>query len=242
MKPLAILQHEPTQGPGFLCEYLHRHGIAFRIFHPAQGQESPLQARDFSGVVVLGSDHSVNDDCPWISAELQLLRGALASDIPVLGHCFGAQLLARAMGARVWRNACPNIGWSRVWITPTAQGALGHKTQATLFNWHYDTFEIPRGAARTMYGKHCLNKGFVKGRHWGFQGHLEVTEASVRAWCRQGRQELSCAQGPAVQTEAQMLQSLPQRTQELHAVASAAYGTWAQGLVRPCAVAVRTRM
>lgn len=222
-------------------DYLQHHGLPFRLFNPAQELDGPLQSRDFSGIVVLGSNHSVHDGLPWIGAELQLLRDALEHGVPVLGHCFGAQLLARAMGARVRRNACAHIGWSRVWITPAGQAALGRRTQAMLFNWHYDTFDIPRGATRTMYGQYCLNKGFVHGRHCGFQGHLEVTEESVRAWCLEGRGELAQAQGPAVQTEAQILQALPERTRELHRIADNAYSAWTQGLTRPCSVPVRSR-
>ena len=240
MRPIAILQHEAAQGPGFLRDYLQHHGLPFRLFNPAQELNGPLHARDFSGIVVLGSNHSVHDELPWIGAELQLLQDALEHDVPVLGHCFGAQLLACAMGAQVRRNACAQIGWSRVWITPAAQASMGQRTQALLFHWHYDSFTLPRGAKRTMYGQYCLNKGFVHGRHCGFQGHLEVTQASVRAWCLEGREELAQAQGPAVQTEAQILHALPERTRELHRIADHAYSAWTQGLTRPCSVPVHS--
>ena len=239
MRPIAILQHEATQGPGVLRDYLDSQDMPYRVFHPAQEGDMPLSADDYRGIVVLGSNHCANETLPWVDAELALLQAALVHDVPVLGHCFGAQMMARAMGARVWRNVCPNIGWSRVWVTPAAQRLMGLHSQTTLFHWHYDTFEIPRGAARTMYGKHCLNKGFSHGRHWAFQGHFEVTPDSVRAWCAEGDMELQQVTGPAVQTEAQILHALPERTQQLRAVAQSVYGAWTRQLTRPCSVAVR---
>ncbi|MOA27379.1 glutamine amidotransferase [compost metagenome] len=105
--------------------------------------------------------------------------------------------------------------------------------QVTLFHWHYESFDIPRGATRTMYGRHCLNKGFRRGRQWAFQGHLEVTPESIRAWCAAGRDELQCACGPAVQTEAQILGELSARALELRATAHQVYGAWTDQIARP---------
>lgn len=236
MKPIAILQHEATQGPGVLEEFLQQQGIAYELIQPCHAGLAPRHAADFRGLVVLGSNHCANEPLPWIDAERCLLQDALAHDVPVLGHCFGAQMLARAMGGRVWRNPCPNIGWSQAWVTPQAQALLQLPREITLFNWHYDTFEIPQGAQRSMFGAYCLNKGFVHGRNWAFQGHLEVTAHSVQAWCDAGREELCQARGPAVQRQAQILAQLPQRMQALRALAVRVYGAWVAQLERPAEV------
>ncbi|OWY29234.1 type 1 glutamine amidotransferase [Herbaspirillum robiniae] len=233
MRPIAILQHESTQGPGVLRDHLDRHDLPYRIIAPAADGSAPVDAAPFSGIVVLGSDHCVNETLPWIEHERVLLQDAIRRDVPVLGHCFGAQMLARAMGAKVGRNICPNIGWSEVWITPPAQRRMALPRQATIFNWHYDTFEIPAGAVRTMYGSHCLNKGFMRGRHWAFQGHLEVTETSVRNWCAAGRAEILRARGPAVQDETQILRGLHERIAHLHRIADQTYRAWTAQLDRP---------
>ena len=238
MKPVAILQHEASQGPGILLHHLQQQGIEHVLIDPCVQGSAPICARDYSGIIVLGSNHCANEQLRWIEDERCLLKNALACDVPVLGHCFGAQMLARAMGARVWRNPCPNIGWGRVWISRSAQQLMDLPAQATIFNWHYDTFEIPQGATRTMYGTHCLNKGFVHGRYWAFQGHLEVTEQSIGDWCRAGHDELLFAYGPAVQSEAQILQQLHIHLGLLHATALRTYGAWASKLSRPVRIAV----
>ncbi len=233
MKPVAILQHEASQGPGVLLQHLQQQGLAWRLIVPWAEGSTPQRARDYSGIVVLGSNHGVNDGQPWIESERRLLQDALASDIPVLGHCFGAQLLARAMGARVARNPCPHIGWGRVWVTPHGRQQMALPEHIDIFNWHYDSFEIPPGARRTMYGRHCLNKGFVHGRHWAFQGHLEVTPQSVRDWCHESQAELRLAHGPAVQNEATILAELPARMVQLQAIALTTYSAWTRQLSRP---------
>lgn len=238
-KPVAILQHETNQGPGVLLECLQQQGIPCRIISQIEGGAVPRNARDYRGIVVLGSNHGVNERLAWMEEECALLQSALASDVPVLGHCFGAQMLAHAMGAKVSRNACPDIGWGQVWATPDAQRDLHLPARMMTFNWHYDTFEIPRGATRTMYGTYCLNKGFRHGRNWAFQGHLEVTAASLRAWCEEGRHELRCASGPSCQCEKQILENVQARVGTLHSVARRVYAAWMRGLDRDLMVGLR---
>ena len=233
MRPIAILQHEALQGPDFLAQCLQHQGWDTRVFRPDQGDDVPHSSRDFSGVVVLGSDHSVHDRLSWIAGERGLVADALARDVPVLGHCFGAQQLALAAGGRVCRNAWPNIGWCRVWVTPDARPMFLGAQELHVFNWHYDTFALPPGAQRTMYGSHCLNKGFRIGPHLGFQCHLEVTEDGVRRWCESGRAEIEQQHGPAVQSWRELHRDLQQRTQTLQRVAREAYRQWGESLPRP---------
>lgn len=237
MKPILVLQHEATQGPGVLLDHLESHGLPYHLCMSPLDGRAPVLARDYSGVVVLGSDRSVNDLFPWIEQEHALLLDAVQRHVPVLGHCFGAQLLARSLGARVQRNPYPNIGWGQVWSSPQAQRVMGLPRRAVLFNWHYDTFQIPSGASRTLYGPHCLNKGFCLGPHWAFQGHLEVTAASVRQWCVAGSQELMQIHGPAAQDAAQILAGLDQHLSTLHLIARQTYQRWTDQLLERAGMA-----
>lgn len=126
----------------------------------------------------LGSNCSVNDPLPWIERERQLVRDALLRDIPVLGHCFGGQLLAIALGGVVSRNAAPCIGWAKLQVTPDSRRWFGGAADVTAFNWHYETFSIPPGAQRTLFGTHCLNKGFAMGKHLAFYSHSKSPKRS----------------------------------------------------------------
>lgn len=194
MKPVAILQHEASQGPGILLDHLRQQDIAHVLLDPCAQGSVPADARDYRGIIVLGSNHCANEQLRWIDDERCLLQ--------------------------------------------SAQQLMDLPTQATLFNWHYDTFEIPQVATRTMYGQHCLNKGFAHGRHWAFQGHLEVTEASVRQWCCDGHEELLQAQGPAVQSKTQIPAQLPRHIAALHTLALRTYSAWTASLDRPVSVPV----
>ena len=236
MKPVALLQHDRTQRPGILLDCLNQQGIPSVTFTPDEGGFVPRSARDFSGVVLLGSQRSVNDELPWIDTELALVRSAMAADVPVLGHCFGAQLMARSLGAQVSHNAWANIGWSRLRVTPPGR-ALFDAPEIVAFNWHYETFSIPQGARRILFGEHCLNKGVSIGKHLAFQCHFEVTEDIVREWCSQADRELANAVGPAVQSRQQILSQLRDCLPPLHRAARSVYRHWMTGLVRPRSVA-----
>lgn len=96
-------------------------------------------------------------------------------------------------------------------MTPVARPLFGARAEILAFDWHYESFAIPAGAARTLFGVHCLNKGFVHGKHLAFQRYLEVIEPMVRVWCLAHRDELLVADGPNVQSEADMLAGLGAR-------------------------------
>lgn len=231
MKPLLVLQHDPTQGPGLLADHLVRTGIPFKVVMPDHGDRVPISAHAFSAIALLGSNRSVNDPLAWIRDEIRLVQSALALDRPLLGHCFGAQMMARALGARVHRASTPHMGWSRLDVTPWGLPLL-QEHQVTAFNWHYETFEMPARAHRLLFGRHCLNKGFAIGPHLAFQCHFEVNEAIVRRWCSEGQEELATAHGPAVQDADAILAALPLRMPELRRTAHRVYSAWIERVVR----------
>jgi GMP synthase (glutamine-hydrolysing) len=233
MKPVAIFQHDPLQRPGYLLQCLEEAGIPSRVVRACDGDDVPRTSRSFGGIVFLGSDASVNDPDPWIASELRLAGDAIACNVPVLGHCFGGQLLARALGGRVQRSSSPSIGWSSLRLTPAGRPIFGPVRQVHAFNWHYESFSIPAGATRTLFGEHCLNKGFVFGPHLAFQGHFEITEAIVRSWCYTHAEELEGARGPAVQHRDEILACLPERVAAVHKAARSAYASWVAPMRRP---------
>lgn len=234
MKPVAILQNESSQGAGYLLEFLTNHDVPFHLIKVCEGDRIPSVARDFSGLVVLGSTHSVNERLPWINQESALLAYALRADIPILGHCFGGQLLAKALGATVHANPQPHIGWGAVYPIQRQLNWFDKHQRFDAFHWHYESFSIPERAQRVLFGSHSLNKGFASGKHLGLQCHLEVTEDIIRGWCQQGCEEVRRHESAlTVQQMDEILRLMPSRLPALRRVAERVYSHWAESLERP---------
>src|SRR5262245_21298557 len=118
MKPVAIFSHAATEGPGYFATYLDRHRVAWRLIRTDEGEAVPERMDEFAGLVFMGGPMSVNDGLPWIAPVLALIRTAVAADVPVLGHCLGGQLVAKALGGEVGRNPVKEIGWGPVEVLP----------------------------------------------------------------------------------------------------------------------------
>src|SRR5690606_21403555 len=98
MKPVAIFRHVASEGPGYFATYLSQAGIPWRVVAIDEGARVPDSAEDYSGLAFMGGPMSVNDDLPWIAPVLTLIRSAAEAGVPVIGHCLGGQLMARAFG------------------------------------------------------------------------------------------------------------------------------------------------
>jgi GMP synthase-like glutamine amidotransferase len=154
----------------------------------------------------MGGPMSVNDeaDHPWLRSEKQALREAIAMDMPVLGVCLGAQLIASALGARVYRNAVKEIGWFPVQGVQGADSAFAFPSDSTVFHWHGETFDLPHGAIHLARSEACKHQAFLFKRNvMGLQFHLEMTADSLRAIVENCRSELIA--GPYVQSEPELL-------------------------------------
>ena len=114
MKPVAIFRHFPIEGPGYFATFLDCHAIPWQLIKIDDGESVPADAGQFGGLVFMGGPMSVNDDLPWIRNELSLIRQAVANDIPVLGHCLGGQLMAKALGGVVSKSPVKEIVWGEV--------------------------------------------------------------------------------------------------------------------------------
>lgn len=233
MKPVAVFRHFPTEGPGYFASFLAARNIPMTLIPIDAGAPVPAEASTFSGLVFMGGPMSVNDDLPWIPPVLELIRQAVARDIPVLGHCLGGQLMAKALGGSVGPNPVKEIGWGEVRVLPNAEARawFGPDLDRFLsFHWHGETFTIPPGATRVLESDYCPNQAFVMGRHLGLQCHVEMTAGMVRTWCETGAAEIAAGGGPAVQTAEQMQADLEGRVARLNAVADRLYSHWIEGL------------
>ncbi len=235
MKPVAIFRHAASEGPGYFATYLDRHEVPWQLIKVDRGEPVPSDPGDYSGLVFMGGPMSVNDDLPWIAPALRLIRAAADANVPVLGHCLGGQLMARALGGRVTRNPVKEIGWGTVDVLRNDAAAtwfgdgLGSFDS---FHWHGETFSIPPGATRILSSPWCENQAFVLGPHLGMQCHVEMTPELIRAWCRDWEKEVEslARRTPSVQTPAQMTEGVDAKVRTLNAVADLLYDQWATGL------------
>lgn len=233
MKPVAIFRHSPTEGPGYLASYLERRGLAWQLIRIDAGEALPDDTGAFSGLVFMGGPMSVNDPLPWIQPVLELIASAVARDMPVLGHCLGGQLMAKALGGGVTRTPVKEIGWGEVRIqdSEAARSWFGAGLDRFLtFHWHGETFTIPPGAQRVLSSPYCENQGFAVGPHLALQCHIEMTQDLVQTWCTVGHREIERSRSPAVQNVGDILADLDARVAALHGVADTVYARWVAGL------------
>jgi GMP synthase-like glutamine amidotransferase len=234
MHPVLIFRHSATEGPGYFTTFLDRHDIPWKLVRIDAGDAVPENLNGVSGICLMGGPMSVNDDLPWIQPVLGLIREAIASDIPVIGHCLGGQLMAKALGATVSANPVKEIGWAEVRVTDgvAARPWLGDATQSMLaFHWHGETFALPPGATRILGSAHCANQAYVLNeRHIGMQCHVEMTPELIASWCENGAVEIAASDSPAVQSSAEIQADVSARTAELHQLADKIYSRWIQGL------------
>jgi GMP synthase-like glutamine amidotransferase len=233
MLPIAIFRHTPSEGPGHFARFLASRAIPWQLIEIDAGERVPDSPAGFSGLAFMGGPMSVNDELPWIEPTLNLIRQAVAADIPVLGHCLGGQLIAKALGGVVGPNPVKEIGWGEAQVLDTlaARRWFGDIRSFQAFHWHGETFSLPPGAERILASAHCANQAYVIGKHLGMQCHVEMTRDMIEQWCEVGADEVSAAQtSPAVQTPAQMLADADVLLAPLNRIADVLYARWLQGL------------
>jgi GMP synthase-like glutamine amidotransferase len=233
MRDVAVVRFSPTEGPGRLAAWLDARRMPWRLVPLDAGAAVPRQAREFAGIALMGGPMSVNDPLPWIEPVCALLRDAVAAGVPVLGHCLGGQLLAKAMGAAVTRADVAEIGWIDVDVEPgdAAREWFGGRARFTTFQWHYDAFALPPSATRVLTNGFNGNQGYVlDGRHLGLQCHVEMTRDLVATWLASDAAALPAASTPSVQSAADIARDVDARVAALNAVADDAYARWARGL------------
>lgn len=237
VKPVAILRCSQTEGPGHFATFLEARRVAWTLVALDAGEPVPGSSEPFAGLACMGGPMSANDELPWTGPALALLRDAVRRKVPVIGHCLGAQMLARALGGRVTANPVKEIGWApvRVEETPLAREWFGAELREFVtFQWHGETFTIPPGGERILTGEHCANQAYVvHGRHLGLQCHVEMTPAMIASWIETGGRELEESRAsPAVQGAARIAEEAPARLPALGAVADRLYARWLRNVAR----------
>ena len=204
---IHIIQHVAFEGPGAIAEWARERGHSISVTEQfRRGQLPPVD--DFDFLVIMGGPMTANDEAKfdWLAGEKQLIAEALREEKAILGVCLGAQLLAQALGARVYSNREKEIGWFPVRLTLAAERSKlfsGLPARMTVLHWHGETFDLPQGAVHLAETNLCRNQAFeLDGRALGLQFHLEVQPQGLERLIENSVADLAPA--PAVQTAAEI--------------------------------------
>lgn len=215
------LQHVPFEGLGSIERWLSAaaYGVTSTRFFEST---SLPELNDIDLLVVMGGPMSVNDEAvlPWLVQEKEFIRGAIRARKAVLGVCLGAQLIASAMGARVYPNQHNEIGWFPVHGEQSPDSSLFRfPSSVKVFHWHGETFDLPSRAVRLARSDGCENQAFQLGRSViGLQFHLETTAETAREIVAHCRAELLPAR--YVQPETTILAAEPEQYQKINSLMS----------------------
>jgi GMP synthase-like glutamine amidotransferase len=220
LKPIRLFRHEDWIQPGRVAEYLDAHGIPWELVAIDRGEPIPQGVDDVSALVFLGGTMSVNDGHAWLAEEVRLIRTAAARNLPMLGHCLGSQLIAKALGATVAPMVDKEIGWHRVrrLDNPVAHDWLGAVPENfELLIWHHDEFTLPPGAAPLYSSEHCPEQAYAIGNTVATVAHAEVTSEMLQEWLRIYGYDIE-ADSAGVQSIEQIRARLPERCAAMHRV------------------------
>jgi GMP synthase-like glutamine amidotransferase len=230
VKPIRIFRHLACEGPGYLGSFLDRHGVPWELVCIDDNMPVPASPEGASGLIFMGSTVSVNDPLDWIADELRLIDQALNDGVPIMGVCFGSQLLSKALGGEVMRGPGMEIGWHPVYRSDHPDAAVwldGLPAEFLAFHWHADTFSVPDGASRLLHSCCYGNQAFTLGDHLGMQFHLEMTERMVQGWIEHYGSDLE-RDSNCIQVREALVADLADNIQQLNRAADHIYGRWLQ--------------
>ena len=185
-----VVTHSAGEGPGTLSDWLPAAGLGLDVVAPWQGQQLPADLRGHDALVVMGGPQQAYDDgsAPWLRATKELLREAVATQVPTLAICLGAQLLAEACGGRVEKGADGVEAGARL----VAKRDIAWEDELfrdvpftpTVVQWHEDAIvELPPGAVLLASSSRYAHQAFRVGTcAWGLQFHIETPPEMVRRW------------------------------------------------------------
>ncbi len=194
---VLILKNVAAEGPGTIEDFLRDSGVRYRVVE--MDREDPPDTSEFDALVIMGGSMSVNDAAvyPYLLKEDGLVKEFLEKEKKVFGVCLGAQVIAKALGARVYPGPGQEIGWHEIELVDDGlkdplMGRLALHPQTgefqkrfNVFHWHGETFDIPGGAERLAKSALYANQAFRYGRNvYAFQFHIEAGKDMVHEWLK----------------------------------------------------------
>ncbi|HEY8400287.1 MAG TPA: type 1 glutamine amidotransferase [Cytophagaceae bacterium] len=205
---IHYFQHVPFEGLGWIENWAKVPGNTVTATKVYEDTRLPFVDL-FDVLVVMGGPMGATEDdlYPWMKEEKKLIEKAILKGKRVIGICLGAQLIADVLGARIFPNKVKEIGWHPIELTEEGQKSTlfsDFNQQETVFHWHGDTFETPKGAEHIARSSACENQAFIfDHKVLGLQFHLESTPASIQKMLENCKGEL--VEGPYIQSEQDIL-------------------------------------
>ena len=181
---MLVLQHQANDSPAYLGTWLRAHAVAHEVLVAEAGTRWPADIGSYSALALLGGEVSANDDLPILRDGERLIVQAVERGLPVIGHCLGGQLMARALGAKVHASLAPEVGWQplQVFDGEESRAWFGDLRQAQVMQWHYEAFDLPRGAKLLASSAACPHQAFAIGPHLAMQFHVEADAEKIDRW------------------------------------------------------------
>lgn len=230
MKPVLILEHQIPENIAYLGTWLKENHVPFIVFNAERDGYFPSSMEPYSALAVMGGAMSAND--PLLTnrqAEILILQ-AMYRDKPVIGHCLGGQLMARALGAKVNLSPKPEIGWQPIdYIDdPLVNEWFGDNPTTTVIHWHYDSFDIPTGAKHIAKNDSCPNQSFAIDKHLAMQFHIEIDEKKLEFWVsdKDSNWENAYKEFTSVQNKEEMLDGIDKFLIKHKKTANHIYKNW----------------
>lgn len=236
MKKALAIRHLAFEDLGNLAIVLHQN--AFDVTYVDAGFDDLTRVDPLGPdvLIILGGPIGAYEehDYPFLMDELRLLERRLAADLPTLGICLGGQLMARALGAKVYSGTCKEIGWSTLWLTEGGKHSpLAHllDDQTAVLHWHGDTFDLPEGATHLASTRLYANQAFSWGRRGlALQFHAEVTAQGIERWLIGHACEIGMTPGVSV---AQLRQETMYHAPRLQGQAMQFWQVWVHEVTEP---------
>lgn len=197
---VLIIRHVPHESAGTIESFLTDHKLNFEYLNPYDGIQVPHALKAHDALIVMGGPMNVDEtrEYPFLADEVKLIQDCIQAKKPVIGVCLGAQLMAKALGSKVFKGPRKEIGWYPIELsTEAAKDPVfnrANKTE-TVLHWHGDTFDLPKGATLLASSKIYPNQLFKYGsKAYAFQFHIEVTAPMVRDWMKENSSDLAGTQ------------------------------------------------
>ena len=226
---ILFIKHIDIEGPETIGGFFTRKGYLCRTIDLSAGDHLPTKETEFQNieaVICLGGPMDVyqEKEYPFLKSENIFIKKVLDKNIPYLGICLGAQLLAKASEAKVTKNPAKEIGWFPVRLTGDGKKDPifhGIGDEFPVFQWHEDTFAIPREGKHLAGSSLCPHQALKVGnRAYGFQFHIEITDKSIREWT----EEYFAKDPETLQTKKkQMLKYYEDKKESFHRTAEKIY-------------------